>query len=94
MKINSNIQLKVIKMLCKKEKIDILFEIFFHYFIFIIAFGVIQNTLGHTIETLPSFVPKTPNASELIRSIDYPINYSTGTAKISIPLSDIKVDNI
>jgi YD repeat-containing protein len=94
MKINSNIQLKVIKMLCKKEKIDILFEIFFHYFIFIIAFGVIQNTLGQTIETLPSFVPKTPNASELIRSIDYPINYSTGTAKISIPLSDIKVDNI
>lgn len=40
---------------------------------------------------LPQIMPQTPEATQLIRSILYPVDYSTGLPQIEIPLYEIKL---
>ena len=45
-------------------------------------------------QQLPSVIPTSPQAMDLAKYINYPVNYSTGLPDISIPLYEIKVDGL
>lgn len=45
-----------------------------------------DNPVTSYIEGMNSFVPVAPEAAQIMKYVDYPVNYFTGTPNISIPL--------
>jgi YD repeat-containing protein len=49
---------------------------------------------GNISLTLPDIVPVSPEAAAIAKYINYPVDYSTGLAKIEIPLYEIKAGGL
>lgn len=45
-----------------------------------------NNPIPQYIEGMNSFVPVAPEAAQIMKYVDYPVNYFTGTTNISIPI--------
>lgn len=45
-----------------------------------------DNPVTSYIDGMNSFVPVAPEAAQIMKYVDYPVNYFTGTPNISIPL--------
>lgn len=67
-------------------------HLLYYVIVFLLFTGKFASSFAQDIQSdLPVIFPKNPDASSLIKSIIYPVNYSTGLAQIEVPIYEIKL---
>ncbi|MDO3696024.1 hypothetical protein QVZ41_14320 [Wenyingzhuangia sp. chi5] len=67
-------------------------NLIFKYFLFVLC--ALSFQISYAQSEYENFIPVSPEAAALFKTVNYPINYNTGVPNINIPLHEVSVGNI